>query len=182
MPDNESTWHLSILNLPPDEGTALKAFSDRGAEWGFLASEKNYYHRWALWRKAHATFMICGHKLDDFFVDRIPHDVLPHDTLPHDYSAAYRAAKGSTQGQRLVVTEKGRVGWVPDNNASGAEDQVQRGDIFCVVFGCSTPIVMRKHLDGFLVLGEGALQGMMEGEALQCVEDGDLCVQDLKIF
>jgi hypothetical protein len=177
VPDNQSTWHLSILNMPADEGTALKAFSDRGAGWAFLASEKNYYHRWELWRKAHATFMICRHKLDDLFVDRIP-----HDALPHDYSAAYQAAKGSTQSQRLVVTEKGRVGWVPDNNASGAEDQVQRGDLFCVVFGCSTPIVMRKHLDGFLVLGEGYLQGMMEGEALQCVEDGDFCVQDLKIF
>jgi hypothetical protein len=166
-----------VVNLPADEGTALKAFSDRGAGWAFLESEKDYYHRWALWRKAHATFMICGHQLDDFFVDRIP-----HDALPHNYRGAYHAAKGSTQSQRLVATEKGRVGWVHDNNASGAEDQVQRGDLFCVVFGCSTPIVMRKHLDGFIVLGEGYLQGMMEGEALKYVEDGDLCVQDLKIF
>lgn len=177
VPDNEATWQLSVLNLPADEGTALKVFSDRGAEWAFLASERNYYHRWALWRKVHASFMICGHQLDDFFVDRIP-----HDALPNDYSAAYEAAKGSTQSQRLVITEKGRVWWVPDNNGSGLEDQVQSGDLFCVFFGCSTPIVMRKHLDGVLILGEGYLQGFMEGEALQYVEDGDLCVQDLKLF
>ncbi len=177
VPDNDSTWHLSVLNLPADESTAFEAFSDRGAEWAFLTSEKNYYHRWALWRKAHGTFLICGHQLDDFFADRVP-----HDALPNDYSATYQATKGSTQSQRLVVTEKGRIGWVPGNNASGAEDQVQRGDLFCVVFGCSTPIVMSKHLDGFLVLGEGYLQGMLEGQALKYVEDGDLSVQDLDFF
>jgi hypothetical protein len=41
---------------------------------------------------------------------------------------------------------------------------------------------MRKHSDGFIVLGEGYLQGMIEGEALKMVEFRELCVQDLKVF
>jgi hypothetical protein len=177
IPNNESTWHLAVLNLPADEITALKEFSARGPGWEYLALERNYYQRWSLWRKAHTEFMICGHRLDEFFTDRVPDDAL-HD----DYSAAYNAAKGSSQAQRLVVTEKNRIGWVTDNNDGGGEDQVMRGDLFCVVFGCSTPIVIRPHLDGFVVLGEGYLQGVMEGEALQMVEDGELCVQDFKFY
>jgi len=177
IPNNESTWHLAVLNLPADEDTALMKFSARGPGWEYLASERNYYQRWSLWRKAHAEFMICGHRLDEFFTDRVPDNAL-HD----DYSAAYNAAKGSSQAQRLVVTEKNRIGWVTDNNDSGGEDQVMRGDLFCVVFGCSTPIVIRPHLDGFVVLGEGYLQGVMEGEALPMVEDGELCVQDFKFY
>ena len=135
VPNNASTRHLSVLNLPADEDTALIAFSNRGDRWEFLASERNYYQRSSLWRTANANFMICGHRLDEFFTDQILSDGL-HD----DHSAGYNAAKGSTQGQRLVMTEKGRLGWVPDNNAGAAEDQVRKGELFCVVFGCSTPM------------------------------------------
>lgn len=177
VPNNESTWHLTLLNLPAEEDAALEEFAKRGPAWVSLASERSYYQRWSLWRKAHADFMICGHRLDNFFTGHIPENGL-HD----DHSAAYNAARGSSQAQRLVVTEKGRIGWVPDNSVGDAEDQVKRGDLFCVVFGCSTPIVIRPHLDGFIVLGEGYLQGMMEGEVLQMVEDGELCAQSLMMY
>jgi hypothetical protein len=176
-PGNESTWHLTVLNLPADEDVASKAFAARGEGWEWLASEGVYYQRWSLWRRAHAEFMVYGQRLDTFFTESVLLDGA-HD----DYRAAYTAARLSSQAQRLVVTEKGSIGWVSDNNAGGTEEQVQRGDLFCVVFGCSTPIIMRPHRDGFLVLGEGYLQGVMEGEALKIVEDGELCVQDFKIY
>ena len=176
VPENESAWHLTILNLPADVDTAMKEFSELRSGWEFLASERDYYKRWSSWRKAHAEFKISGRRLDEYFTDQIP-----SNALHNDYSAAYTAAKGSSQAQRLVVTEKGRIGWVPDNNVGGDEDQVQSGDLFCILFGCSTPIVMRYHGDGFIVLGEGFLQGMMEGEALHRVECGDHHVQDFKI-
>ncbi|KAH9217880.1 heterokaryon incompatibility protein-domain-containing protein, partial [Leptodontidium sp. 2 PMI_412] len=167
-PANESTWHLTVLNLPADEDAALKAFAARGQGWEWLASQRSYYQRWSLWRRAHAEFMIYGQRLDDFFTGSVLLDGV-HD----DYRAAYNAARLSSQAERLVVTENGRIGWVPDNNAGGAEEQVQKGDLFCAIFGCSTPIVMRPHRDGFLVLGEGYLQGVMEGEALEMTEDGE---------
>jgi hypothetical protein len=159
-----------------DADAAMKKFAG-GPEWAFMASEGDFYRRWSSWRKAHAEFQICGHRLDDFFTDQIP-----HDALLLDYSNAYEAAKGSSQAQRLVVTENSRIGWVSDNSAGGTKDQVQSGDLFCILFGCSTPIVMRPHADGFIVLGEGYLQGMMEGEALQMVKDGVHYVQDFKIY
>jgi hypothetical protein len=57
-----------------------------------------------------------------------------------------------------------------------------KGDLFCIVFGCSTPIVMRSYLDASIVPGEGFLQGVIQGEALQVVEDEELRVQDFKLY
>jgi hypothetical protein len=49
-----------------------------------------------------------------------------------------------------------------------ASEQTQVGDLIAIVFGCSTPLALRKLPDGeqYQVLGEAYVQGLMDGEAM----------------
>lgn len=66
--------------------------------------------------------------------------------------------------RRIAVTTEGHVGVAP----KGA----QKGDLVCVLFGCSVPVVLRKcEQCDFIepmyeLIGEGYLDGFMNGEAL----------------
>lgn len=45
----------------------------------------------------------------------------------------------------------------------------QKGDVICILFGCSVPVVLRKleRSDEFVLIGECFLDGCMNGEAIQ---------------
>lgn len=67
--------------------------------------------------------------------------------------------------RRLVNTEWGRLGLAPP--------PVKKRDLVCILFGCSVPILLRRHIDAdtsedyFQIIGECYIHGMMEGEALE---------------
>jgi len=65
--------------------------------------------------------------------------------------------------RRLLVTEGGSVGMAPP----GAE----KGDIACVLLGCSVPVVLRKSNDGsgeaYKFIGECYIHGIMSGEIME---------------
>ncbi|KAK9773234.1 putative Heterokaryon incompatibility protein [Seiridium cardinale] len=65
---------------------------------------------------------------------------------------------------RLMVSRNGRVGMVPE--------KANKGDLVCVLFGCSVPVLLRKseHGDGFTLVGECFLDGCMNGSLLD--QDG----------
>ena len=57
--------------------------------------------------------------------------------------------------------------------------QVQLGDLFCIVFGCSVILVIRKVGHNYQILGEGYLQGYMEGEILRAMDVGEVVAKEL---
>jgi hypothetical protein len=64
----------------------------------------------------------------------------------------------------------------------------ERGDIVCILFGCSVPIVLRKVVggveDSYIFIGESYVHGMMAGEAFDIKDDRHdkyLDCQDFKI-
>lgn len=60
---------------------------------------------------------------------------------------------------RLVATERGDLGMGP-----GA---ARKGDVVCVLVGCSVPVVLRgDERRGFVLVGECFVPGYMQGEAL----------------
>ncbi|KAK3365376.1 heterokaryon incompatibility protein-domain-containing protein [Podospora didyma] len=62
---------------------------------------------------------------------------------------------------------------------------VQDGDIIMVLIGADTPFLMRRHLDGYKLVGEVYVQGIMRGESLDDVEvttDGGLVLDYIKIY
>ena len=62
---------------------------------------------------------------------------------------------------RLMTSCNGRIGMVPH--------KAIKGDLVCILFGCSVPVLLRKsgHKDQFVVVGECFLDNCMRGEALE---------------
>jgi len=61
--------------------------------------------------------------------------------------------------RRLTVTEKGYLGM--------AASRAGKGDLICVLLGCSVPVLLRERDGGaFEFIGECYVQGFMNGEAL----------------
>ena len=75
--------------------------------------------------------------------------------------------------RRLINTNCGRLGLAPY--------RAKKGDFVCILFGCSVPILLRRHEDAdtreeyFQLIGECYIHGIMEGEALELArsESGD---------
>jgi hypothetical protein len=65
-----------------------------------------------------------------------------------------------TMGMRLMVTDSGLVGMAPR--------EAKKGDVVCVFFGCSIPLVLRQvpesNPEVFQVIGECFMAGFMNGE------------------
>lgn len=85
--------------------------------------------------------------------------------LKHSKSAFSRI-RGVMGGKirRLMVTTDGSIGVAPR--------RAQKGDIVCVLYGCSVPVVLRKcgtefeSVTLFEFIGECYLDGLMDGEVL----------------
>ena len=52
--------------------------------------------------------------------------------------------------------------------------RIQVGDEFCVLLGCSQPLVVRRVGDHHLVVGQCYVYGMMNGEMMDEMEAGRL--------
>lgn len=81
-----------------------------------------------------------------------------------------------------MTTEKGYLGWGPDNVYGNEHDQMRVGDFIVILLGCSTPLVVRpcdEVASGmYRVVGEAYVHGLMEGEAIEGLTAGEYCVED----
>jgi hypothetical protein len=69
----------------------------------------------------------------------------------------------------MTVTKQGYIGAIPQES--------QRGDLICVLFGCSVPVVLRKRIGGeYFFIGECYLHGFMDSEAIAFHVKGELQV------
>jgi hypothetical protein len=64
----------------------------------------------------------------------------------------------------LIVSEKGYIGLGPA--------KVQKGDLMCILYGSSVPIILRQEDDHFLFVGEAYVHGAMYGEVMHSLEIG----------
>jgi hypothetical protein len=74
-------------------------------------------------------------------------------------------------GRRFFKTKGNRTKNKEQLFCLGSPD-VREGDMVCIIFGCSVPVVLRKVSTGsgnahFEVIGECYVHGMMDGEALE---------------
>ena len=74
---------------------------------------------------------------------------------------------------RLMVTQSGRIGMV--------SEQATKGDLICVLYGCSVPVLLRKvsNSERFSFIGECFLENYMNGRALDQTEllEQTFCLQ-----
>ena len=155
----------SILNLPSTFEVAEPQSEQKG--WTWLASQEEYYFRWEEWRKANRNFQLGHCILHDLFSD-----TLPADALEEDYTEVYSCFDQTCQKRRFMLTANGYMGWAPDNIYRSAQDQTKVRDLIAILFGCSTPIIIRTFGEHFQVIGEAYVQGIMDGEAMKFLNQG----------
>jgi Heterokaryon incompatibility protein (HET) len=81
-----------------------------------------------------------------------------------------RTMRKKIYGRRLMTTETGYIGLGPLAS--------RKGDKVCVLFGCSTPVVLRPLPNGgYKFIGECYVHGIMEGEAIAMLEKEELVKQ-----
>lgn len=77
----------------------------------------------------------------------------------------------TTAGRSFFVTQEGYMGLAPRS--------AKKGDLICVLLGCSVPVIIRNIGTNYLVVGDTYVYGMMLGEMVEEVEKGRLHLQDL---
>lgn len=159
------------ISLPPLTLCA-HSFVQRG--WAWLASQEVYYFRRELWREADDGLELGdGLPLRTYFDDAIP--MTRPDPTTTMFTAPMTARAGKER--RLRLTQRGFVGWTPDNMYSDGQNQTRVGVVICVLFGCSVPLVVRPRGDRWQVVGEAYVQEAMDGEALVLLESGECAAQ-----
>lgn len=184
-----------LLALPGDSSEALAIFEERAARaqgWAQFVAQGPLYKDWTKWRERHNELLVpinaAGLKVRlDCMIGsgNLPPDEKSGRTFDEFYRFRHMLI-----GRRLAITEQGSFGWVPENHGDNYRageqsqvlnagiDQVRRGDVFILVFGCTVPLVVRPSGNEFKILGEGYLDGLMDGEALGKIENGDLVCRD----
>jgi hypothetical protein len=76
-------------------------------------------------------------------------------------------------GRRFAMTERGYMGWCPENCAPG--------DLVTIFEGGPVPIVLRPAAgdDQYVVVGDAYIHGIMDGEAFEMTADSEPVVEDI---
>lgn len=85
------------------------------------------------------------------------------------FIASFRQA---TMNRRFFVTEEGRMGLGPR--------LIVPGDLVCVLLGSQVPFVLRRKVDGdgYVLVGECYCHGVMDGETVRGLDEGEVALRD----
>jgi hypothetical protein len=80
--------------------------------------------------------------------------------------------QSGVRGKRMMATNSGYIGTV--------RDEVSVGDLVCVLYGCSVPVILRqiKESEQYVFMGEAYVHGLMDAEALVMQIKGKLRERD----
>ena len=109
----------------------------------------------------------------------LPSVVAEHKTTELRPDAINRAIWNSIGGRRFIITESIRIGL--------AYERVHSGDLVCILFGCSVPVILRPainvgHAGLFNFIGETYIHGVMNGGAMKGFRAGKYEEQDFNII
>ncbi|KPI39474.1 uncharacterized protein AB675_5202 [Cyphellophora attinorum] len=132
--------------------------------------------RWNLhlWLKRNQSFQVAGIPLKDFF-----QDLGVMESNPRLYYQCTGRVINWLWCRRLATTRKGYIAVVP---------RVSRvGDVVAILPGCTCTMLLRPSLAGdsgpkrFEIVAECYVQGMMDGEVVQMLEQGSCELEDTDI-
>jgi hypothetical protein len=119
--------------------------------------------------QGNADFMVAGDRLSSYFISEPSFAQLNSSTLRN----ALAARDKINLYRRLLTTSQGLLGI--------GSQTVLPGDLVCILFGCSMPIVLRGVDGGFQVIGECYVHGLMDGEGLELLQQQGLVIRDFNI-
>lgn len=116
--------------------------------------------QWFQWTR---SLQIHGRSFEDLLLDAFQADVDSPGPNPNVDESRHNTFFGRffdtvvRLSFRLMVTRSGRIGMVVN--------KARKGDLVCVFYGCSIPVVLRKSSDGgsYTLIGECYVDGGMDG-------------------
>lgn len=131
------------------------------------------------WFQQNRTLEIRRRKLEDLFSEA--HALLPstftdfRDMSERDTFLTRLRDTTATMGRRLLVTNQGHVGMAPE--------RARKGDVVCVLLGCSIPVILRRReaSDSYEFIGECYVHGFMAGEILDSVDYGEKKIESFRL-
>lgn len=83
---------------------------------------------------------------------------------------------------RFITIGEGRRTMRTSGNSLGiGPEELEVGDIVCVLLGCSVPVVLRKVRDYYTFIGECYIDEIMQGELVEALEKGEVSSQVFNI-
>ena len=104
------------------------------------------------------------------------------NTVPHLLNYSTTSASAQTQkavrlsiieylcARSLLLTKKGYIGLGPP--------KAHKGDLLCVLYGCTVPVLIRKHAEYHQFVGESYIHGLMDGAAIEQFRGGTIEERD----
>jgi len=112
---------------------------------------------------------------------RLQHPGVPSEKDESELDRGYRCEplytsreESSKRNRSFVETEQGSYGFGP----VGAEE----GDFVCVLFGLDYPVVLRRVQAHYVHVGPCYMLGLMDGEAIEGIEEGKATASDFEIW
>lgn len=107
--------------------------------------------------------------------------------LEQELQAKMTEAEQKAWGRAAVVdmatTLLRRVLVVLDTGALGLGFyRVQEGDKVVIIWGCSTPVILRERGGDFVLIGDAFVDGFMYGEGVERLERGEFLEETFRIF
>ena len=129
--------------------------------------------------KNNAALRIAGHALREYLIT----DMRPADVDARVLREALMQSDRVNIQRRMVVTRKGYVGMVPE--------ATRESDVIVALLGCSMPMVLRpvrspddddgRGREQFQVVGECYVHGLMDGQAMAWLEEGEVKLEDITL-
>jgi hypothetical protein len=77
------------------------------------------------------------------------------------------------EGRRFFVTGRGFMGFGPQG--------IESGDTICVLLGCDVPLILRKVDKHYVLRGECFMLGLMDGEAIDALDEGIMSLEEVEV-
>ena len=128
--------------------------------------------------KNNSAFRIGGRELQEYFIE----SENSKEIDAHALREALMQRDRVNVRRRMVITSEGYVGMVLET--------VHKNDLIVALLGCTMPMALRPiptlNHDGevskrFEVVGECYIHGLMEGQAMEWLEKGEVDLQDIAI-
>ena len=160
---------VPVFTIPWYEDTSKPETWDKH-KWGdCLEMHKIPFCIFQQFRLRHAEFHLNGHKFKDFF----PPSVTDCEDSKKMGQILENMAT-TLSHRRLVGTKGGFLGLATEN--------VRDRDLIFILIGCRFPVVLRPQGEYYRVVGEIYVYGIMNGEAMEVLEQGKCTLQEIVLY
>lgn len=125
------------------------------------------------WYYYNRTLMVSGKTIETWAHEELAHrrNLTSNCTTAEFFD--YRDSQ-HWSSRRLITTASGNVGL--------GGNVCKNGDLICIIFGCSTPIILRGDGNTFKLVGEAYIHGIMNGEALDGIASQKYVARDFELI